>query len=133
MGGEVGRTDDLDQFQVAGMADFAVLYARRLVDTRPRHQRDPADALILEFDPALENIDDLKVAFMVMPPGDRLISGAAYDMGDDIAIGGVLDSQVLVFKERSQAAFKPGIFLVNDRKTLGQAPVFPSAIVRPFD
>ena len=66
MGGEVAGHHDLQHFNIVAMAHFAMAYARRLMHAGTGFQADTTLAFILELDPALEDVHQLKAGCMRM-------------------------------------------------------------------
>ena len=116
---EPRRQHHLQHFNVLAVAQFAVADAGRLVDARTRLQPHGALALVLELDPALEDVHQLE--FGVVPvrlAGEVLPRGRADDVGFDAPLGGLPDAQVALFEERAQAALEAGIPSMGDGETL---------------
>jgi hypothetical protein len=58
--GEGRRHDHLEHFEVFAVSHFAMTYLWRLMHARPRFEPHAPLAFILELDPALENVHELK-------------------------------------------------------------------------
>jgi len=87
------------------VADLAVADARRLVEAAAGAHGDLADALVLEFHPALQHVDELHAAIVQVPFAVRRPSGArADDVGDKLAARGFADAEVAVLEVAAQAA-----------------------------
>jgi len=85
--------------------DLAVADARRLVEAAPGLHHHPADALVLEQHPALENVHELHLAIVRVPFAVRRASGArADDVRDHLAAGRALDAEVAVLEVAAQPA-----------------------------
>jgi len=85
--------------------DLAVADARRLVEAAPGLHHHPADALVLEQHPALEDVHELHLAIVRVPFSVRRTSGArADDVRDHLAAGRSLDAEVAVLEIAAQPA-----------------------------
>ena len=79
---------------------------RALVDTIALLDTAHALAGIFELGPAFEHVDELEVALVDMPLLDLvgdLLAVVANDVGDEIAVGRVLEAKVAVFEDLAQA------------------------------
>jgi len=101
------------------MPDFAVPDAWRLVEAASRAHGHLADALVLEFHPALQHVDELQLAVVQVPLAVRRLPGARADhVRDDLAAGGAPDAEVAVLEITAQAALpERGFFRMADMKT----------------
>src|SRR5258706_6460325 len=87
------------------MTDFAMADARRLVEAAAGAHGDLADVLILEFDPALQHVDELHAAVVQVPlAARRLARSRANHVRDDFAARCALDAEVAVFEVTAQPA-----------------------------
>jgi len=87
------------------MAEHRMVDAGRLIDAVSGFEAHFADALIIERDPALEDVDELEIECMPML-GSELLSGAAdtNHLGMEAAIGGGGNAEIAIFKLLSEAA-----------------------------
>jgi hypothetical protein len=84
--------------------DLAVADARRLVETAPGLHHDATDALVLEQHPALQHIDELYGAIVVVPFAVRRASRPrADDVRHHASVRRALDTEVAVLEVAAQA------------------------------
>jgi len=85
--------------------DLAVADARRLVEAAPGLHHHPADALVLEQHPALEDVHELHLAVVRVPFAVRRLAGTRADhVRDYLAAGGALDAEVAILEVAAQPA-----------------------------
>src|SRR5262245_60970884 len=102
---ELRRRDDFEHLDVPGVRDLAVADARRLVETSAGAHRALPDALVLELHPALEHVDELHVAVVVVPLAVRCLARQRLDhVRDHLAAGGTFDAEVAISEVAAQAA-----------------------------
>ena len=76
--------------------------SRRLVNTGAGRQTFLANTLVIELDPALENVDHLELDFMMMALRLDMLAGyGANHVSDDATVGGVTNTEVAIFEERT--------------------------------
>src|SRR5437764_6323360 len=116
MGFEVGRRDDLDHLEVLRMLELAVADARRLVEAAPRLHHHAPDAFVLEEHPALQHVDELHGAIVVVPLAmRRLARPRANDVRHHSTLARALDAEVAVLEVAAQAAARElSILAVRD-------------------
>lgn len=78
----------------------------RLMHARPGLQPHFAMRFVFEFDPALEYIHKLKVRLVEVSLAGKAASGRTNDVGDNAALGCLLDPQISILEEGPQAALK---------------------------
>lgn len=116
-GSETCGQHNFQHLNARAVAQLAVADAGRLVYAGASLQAHCALALVLEFNPSLEKVDELKFSVVQMRlAGKFLLCRRAYDMGIDTALGGLSDSQVAVLEERSQAALERGVLCEATRR-----------------
>src|SRR3954470_12148818 len=98
------------------MLELAVADARRLVEAAAGFHHHFADALVLELHPALEHVDELRLAVVRVPLAVRGFAGARADhVRHQLSAGRTLDAQVAVFEVAAQPApLELGGFCVTD-------------------
>jgi hypothetical protein len=107
LGGKARRKDDLQHLYVVAVAELSVSDAGRLMHTGPSLQTNNAVAFVLELDPSLQDVDELKARLVeVRLAGERLAGRCPNDVGVDSPLGCSLDAQVTILVERSKASFK---------------------------
>ena len=89
-------------------------------------------AFVLELDAALQDVDELEVRPVQMRlAGELLAGGGPDDVGDDPAVGSLLDAEIAVLEERSQATIEDGIPGVRSDEALrGHGAALPKRSVR---
>jgi hypothetical protein len=130
-GSEPSRHDDLEHLDVVAVCDLAVPDRRRLIDTGTRVEADRALALVFEFDPALQNMNELKSGLVPVRRAGKFRTGRrADDVRDCGAAGGGLDPEIPVLEKRAQSALEARAARMADGKALGRHRVFPPSIRR---
>ena len=105
-GGEIGRRDDLEHLEVLRAGDLTVLDAGRLQDGVALADRSLALALVLERGPAVHDVDELERAVVHVPLLHlvlHFLAVVADEVGDEVALGAVLDAEIAVLEDLAQA------------------------------
>src|SRR5437763_17124114 len=104
MGFEIRRRDDLDHLEVLRMLELAVADARRLVEAAPRLHHHAPDAFVFEEYPALQHVDELHGAIVVVPLAvRRLARPRANNVRHHASLRRTLDAEVAVLEVAAQA------------------------------
>src|ERR1700730_2523694 len=110
------------------MRHFHVPDTRRLMDAGAGLGEDFADALVVEFDPALDHVVHLKIQRMLVPAGAPVMGGLRPDdMRHGASARRLLDPEVAIDEERSQPpVFEAGVLGVRCGKFhVGAHPMRP--------
>src|SRR6185295_19530969 len=108
------------------MADLAVADARRLVEAAAGAHGDLAGAFVLEFDPALQHIDELHAAVVQVPLAARRLARPRADhVRHDLAARRALDAEVAVLEITAQSAARE-----SGAPEMGDADAHHSGILR---
>src|SRR5512140_1251777 len=112
------------------MPQFPVADAGRLVGAGTGLEQHFALAFVVELDPALQHIDQLKLGLVPVGPRDEFAAGPrADDVGHGHAAGRLLDSQVAVVDEGTQAV---RLELAAFRMTDAEFPILHPRLLHEF-
>ncbi len=108
-----GRVD-LQDLEVVGALELVVDDAGGLEHAVAGAEGALALALVDELDRALEHVEHLEIALVLVEPGGVEIVGVAAllhadDVGAHLAVGGVGDAQVAVLHEAAEALLVDGV------------------------
>ena len=97
---EVARQHDLQHFDVFAVSDLAVANLGGLIDARSGFEAHPALTLVLELDPALQDVNELKDRLVLVRLAREFSPGGGPDdMGSDTSVGSRLDPEIPVLEE----------------------------------
>ena len=117
---EARRKHHFEHFDIVAVTELAMADVGRLVHAGSSLQTHHALAFVLELDPALEHIDELKARLVKVRLARKLLAGGRTDdVSIDAPVGSRLDAEVTVLVERTQAAFEMGILGVRCNEALG--------------
>lgn len=123
------RKHNFQHLDVRAVTQFAVANTGRLVDARSGLKANNALSFIFEFDPAFQNINELKLCpVKVRLTGEVLSRRRPDDMRVNPALRCRFDTKVAVFIERTKTAFKLGILRVRRNKALNSHAVSSSVV-----
>src|SRR6185369_9489634 len=110
-----GRRIDLEDLDVVGAVELVVHYPRRLQDAVALGERVLAVILVDELDPAVQHVEHLEVAVVLMQAcGVQIVVAARFlldpdRVGPELPVRRVLDSEIAVFHEAPQAGLVDGV------------------------
>lgn len=116
---EVCGQDDFEHFDVFAVPDLTVANIRRLMDARSGFEPHSALAFVVELDPALEHVDQLKAGLVKVGLARELgAGGGPDDMGIHPPGCRLLDAQTTVLVERPKPSLEAGALGMGHNEAL---------------
>ena len=126
LGREPGRHDDLEHLDVVAVRNLAVTNRGRLMHAGTGIEPDDTLSLVLELDPAPEDVYELERRTVQMRRArERRAGHRADDMSHRRAAGGRFNSEVAILEKRTQTALEPRVARMANGKTLRGHHSFP--------